>query len=54
MTHATDDRRIAIIGMAFRFPGADSMDSFWQDIRGGVSSLRRFTTAELIGPPAHG
>ncbi|TCO60671.1 non-ribosomal peptide synthetase/type I polyketide synthase [Actinocrispum wychmicini] len=41
------DRAIAIIGMAFRFPGADTPERFWQDIRDGVTHVRRFTEDEL-------
>ena len=42
--NATD---IAIIGMAARLPGANSVDQFWQNLRGGVESIRFFTTEEL-------
>lgn len=44
---AADDRRIAIVGMAFRFPGADCEPDFWQNLRNRVSHVRRFSTAEL-------
>jgi 3-oxoacyl-(acyl-carrier-protein) synthase/acyl carrier protein len=30
-----DDRRVAIIGMAARFAGAESVDEFWQQLREG-------------------
>ena len=45
---------IAIIGMAGRFPGAADVAEFWQNIRNGVESIRRFTDEELIsaGVPA--
>ena len=45
---------IAIIGMAGRFPGAADVDEFWQNIRNGVESIRRFTDEELAtaGVPA--
>ena len=45
---------IAIIGMAGRFPGAADVDEFWQNIRNGVESIRRFTDEELVsaGVPA--
>mgnify|MGYP001790681241 CR=1 FL=1 len=45
---------IAIIGMAGRFPGAISIESFWQNLRNGVESLSLFTDEELIaaGVPA--
>jgi len=39
---------IAVIGMACRFPGADSLDQFWQNLRDGVESVSFFSTEELI------
>ncbi|MFD9427881.1 type I polyketide synthase [Streptomyces sp. NPDC060054] len=41
------DRPIAVIGTALRFPGADSTEEYWRDIRAGVSHVRRFTEAEF-------
>jgi acyl transferase domain-containing protein len=41
------DRRIAVVGMAFRFPGAADEGTFWRNIRDGVCSVRRFTDDEL-------
>ncbi|MGB8839905.1 MAG: type I polyketide synthase, partial [Aliidongia sp.] len=38
---------IAIIGMAGRFPGADSTEEFWQNLCAGVESITRFTDADL-------
>jgi len=38
---------IAIIGMSGRFPGADNLDQFWQNLRDGVESIRQFTDEEL-------
>ena len=45
---------IAIIGMAGRFPGAVSLEYFWQNLQNGVESLSLFTDEELIaaGVPA--
>ncbi|HVR08910.1 MAG TPA: beta-ketoacyl synthase N-terminal-like domain-containing protein, partial [Thermoanaerobaculia bacterium] len=40
-------RSIAVIGMACRFPGADSVDRFWRNLAGGVESIRRFSAEEL-------
>lgn len=34
-----DDRKIALVGMACRFPGADNMDSFWHNLVNGVESV---------------
>ncbi|MFN6517004.1 MAG: SDR family NAD(P)-dependent oxidoreductase [Nostoc sp. CreGUA01] len=39
---------IAIIGMAGRFPGANKVDSFWENLRDGVESISFFTDEELI------
>lgn len=39
---------IAIIGMAGRFPGAKSIEAFWQNLRDGVESISSFTDEILI------
>src|SRR5258705_436720 len=31
---------IAIVGMSCRFPGADSLDSYWELLRAGKSAIR--------------
>ncbi|MEF7617025.1 beta-ketoacyl synthase N-terminal-like domain-containing protein [Aquincola sp. MAHUQ-54] len=48
------DPRIAIIGMAGRFPGADDLDAFWQMLREGRSGIRMLSDEELraAGEPA--
>jgi phthiocerol/phenolphthiocerol synthesis type-I polyketide synthase E len=38
---------IAIVGMACRFPGADGVERFWQNLREGIDSVSRFSDAEL-------
>ncbi len=38
---------IAIIGMAGRFPGAKTIDEFWQNLRDGVESIAFFSDEEL-------
>ena len=38
---------VAIVGVAGRFPGADDVGRFWQNMRAGVTSIARFTDAEL-------
>ena len=45
---------IAVIGMAGVFPGAANIGEFWQNLRGGIDWLRRFSNAELAskGVPA--
>ncbi len=43
---------IAIIGMSGRFPGAGNVETFWENLAGGVESISRFTDAELeMKPP---
>ena len=37
---AVHDQRIAIIGMAGRFPGAPDLDTFWDNIAAGRASIR--------------
>ncbi|HEY3368661.1 MAG TPA: SDR family oxidoreductase [Symbiobacteriaceae bacterium] len=39
---------VAIIGMAGRFPGADHLEQFWQNLRDGVGSIRWFSDEELL------
>jgi acyl transferase domain-containing protein/acyl carrier protein len=39
---------IAIIGMSGRFPGANSVDEFWDNLQRGVNSIRFFSREELL------
>ncbi|WP_088893686.1 type I polyketide synthase [Leptolyngbya ohadii] len=39
---------IAVVGMACRFPGAESIDQFWQNLCDGVESIAFFSDAELL------
>ena len=41
------DSDIAIIGMSVRFPGANTIEQFWQNLRDGVESISRFDDREL-------
>ena len=41
------DLEVAIIGMAGRFPGADSIEAFWRNLRAGVESIRDLSDDEL-------
>ncbi len=45
MTNGTDSTLdgIAIIGLAGRFPGARNISQFWQNLAGGVESIRFFS-----------
>ncbi|MFF1910011.1 SDR family NAD(P)-dependent oxidoreductase, partial [Kitasatospora sp. NPDC058218] len=37
--NATDDTAVAVIGMAARLPGADSVEAFWANLVDGVESI---------------
>jgi acyl transferase domain-containing protein/acyl carrier protein len=39
---------IAIIGVAGRFPGAKTIEEFWQNLRDGVESISEFTDEDLV------
>ncbi|MBN9343915.1 MAG: hypothetical protein BGO76_00245 [Caedibacter sp. 38-128] len=39
--------KIAIVGMAGRFPGAKNIDEFWHLLKNGKSGLTEFSSAEL-------
>ncbi len=45
---------VAIVGMACRFPGADSVEAFWENLRQGSVALDRVTAEALaaVGLPA--
>lgn len=45
MSYRPDD--IAIISLAGRFPGANTVEDFWQNLAAGVESVRRFDPAEV-------
>lgn len=47
-THDTRDSDIAIVGMACRFPGADSTEEFWRNLCAGRESTTFFTDQELL------
>lgn len=38
---------IAIVGVALRFPGANTLDEYWANLVGGVESISRLTEEEL-------
>ncbi|MFJ4184334.1 MupA/Atu3671 family FMN-dependent luciferase-like monooxygenase [Kitasatospora sp. NPDC089509] len=46
-TGGADDRRVAVVGLALRFPGADTPEQYWRNIVDGVRSTTRFTEEEL-------
>ncbi|HEX2202010.1 MAG TPA: beta-ketoacyl synthase N-terminal-like domain-containing protein [Longimicrobium sp.] len=39
---------VAVIGMSGRFPGADDLRTYWQNIRDGVESITFFSDEELL------
>uniref|UniRef100_UPI001180AEAE type I polyketide synthase n=1 Tax=Streptomyces caniscabiei TaxID=2746961 RepID=UPI001180AEAE len=41
------DHRVAVVGLSLRFPGADSAEEFWANLRDGVDSVQVFGAAEL-------
>ncbi|MEP1207778.1 MAG: SDR family NAD(P)-dependent oxidoreductase [Rhizobiaceae bacterium] len=48
MDHSDEHRGVAIIGMACRFPGANSPEEFWQNLINGVDSIHHFSDEELL------
>ncbi len=38
---------IAVIGMACRFPGANDLETFWENLVNGVESISRFSAKEV-------
>ncbi|WP_327405900.1 acyltransferase domain-containing protein [Streptomyces sp. NBC_01288] len=47
MTARSTEGHIAVIGMSFRFPGADSEETFWDLVKSGRTAVRGFTDEEL-------
>jgi amino acid adenylation domain-containing protein len=43
----SDISGVAIIGIAFRFPGANSADTFWKNLEQGIESITFFTDQDL-------
>src|SRR5690348_18495541 len=50
----SNERDIAIVGMAGRFPGARNLDEFWHSLAAGVESITRLSDQEILaaGVPA--
>ena len=40
--------KIAIIGLSGRFPGAANVEELWQNLKGGVESIKQLSDAELL------
>ena len=49
MNNEATGLEIAVIGMAGRFPGAGSVDEFWENIKNGVESISFFSDEQLKG-----
>lgn len=47
-THDQQESAIAVIGMACRFPGADTIEKFWENLCDGRESTTSFTDQELL------
>jgi len=45
--HESNGSEIAIIGMAGRFPGANTLEQFWRNLRDGVESITFLTDDQL-------
>ncbi|MCP5050284.1 MAG: polyketide synthase, partial [bacterium] len=43
----TGNTDIAVIGMAGRFPGADSIDEFWDNLKNGIESIAFLSNDQL-------
>jgi acyl transferase domain-containing protein/acyl carrier protein len=47
-TPEIDDSAVAIVGMAGRFPGANSIGALWDLLKNGKEALSRISTEELV------
>ncbi|MFI9507302.1 amino acid adenylation domain-containing protein [Nocardia sp. NPDC052566] len=48
---AAGDGAVAIIGMACRVPGADTLEQFWSNLRQGVESITPLTDSQVLRLP---
>lgn len=49
MSRELFDDQIAVIGMACRLPGANTLDEYWHNLAAGVESITWLTEEDLIG-----
>jgi acyl transferase domain-containing protein len=47
---SSDGLQVAVVGMALRVPGADSLGQFWSNLSNGIESVTRFDPAEVEVP----
>ncbi|MGO2374339.1 type I polyketide synthase [Pseudoalteromonas sp. KG3] len=47
ISDSINDSDIAVIGLACRFPGAQTVEKFWDNLKGGVESITTFSDEEL-------
>ncbi|OAD19106.1 polyketide synthase type I, partial [Candidatus Thiomargarita nelsonii] len=47
-SEVSSSKDIAIVGMSCRVPGADDVETFWQNLRDGVESITFFSDEELL------
>jgi acyl transferase domain-containing protein len=47
-TPQTERADIAIVGMSGRFPGARTLEAFWQNLKDGVESRTQFSDEEIL------
>ncbi|MCF3142729.1 polyketide synthase [Streptomyces platensis] len=43
----SETTRLAVVGMAGRFPGAPTLDAFWENLKNGTDSLTTFSAEQL-------
>jgi acyl transferase domain-containing protein/surfactin synthase thioesterase subunit/non-ribosomal peptide synthetase component F/acyl carrier protein len=43
----SETTKLAVVGMAGRFPGAPTIDAFWEDLKNGADSLTTFSEEQL-------
>jgi acyl transferase domain-containing protein len=46
--YSIDGTKLAIVGMAGRFPGAKNITEFWENLKAGVESISFFTDEEVL------
>ncbi|HLX60646.1 MAG TPA: type I polyketide synthase, partial [Planctomycetota bacterium] len=46
--HTNKGRKIAVVGMAGRFPDAENVRAFWKNLERGLESIQEFSDADLL------